>query len=175
LTWRVRAGIGLLVLLGAFIFLLLTVGSLGDRRPELTHVAVSEVVGGAAPAERFGREEVRIAGWYAELDADCTEAAADAAPAVAWLERTCPLRVLMPYQPEASVTQRELEAAGLRLTSETGAAFPSRARPEGPNLRLQQLVFVGHFEDAAAASCAPARRERCRNTFVVSDYDGLIR
>jgi hypothetical protein len=138
-------------------------------------VAVSEVVGGAAPVARFGREEVRIAGWYAELDADCTETVADAAADVAWLERTCPLRVLMPYQPAETVTQRELEDAGLRLASETGAAFPARARPEGPNLRLQQLVFVGHFDDAAAAGCAPAQREMCRNTFVVSDYDGFIR
>lgn len=175
MTWRVRAGIGLLALLGAFIFFLLTVGSLGGRRPELDHVALSEVLRGAVPAERFGSSEVRIAGWYAELDADCTETVSDATPAMAWLEETCPLRVLMPYQPAESITQRELEEGGLRLASETGAAFPSRARPEGPNLRLQQLVFVGHFNDAGAAACVPGRRERCRNTFVVSDYDGLIR
>ena len=136
---------------------------------------VGDVVAGASPFERFRSDEVRISGWYAELDADCHEAAPDAAPAVAWLERTCPLRVLMPYQPAESVTQQELETAGLRLASETGAAFPSRARPEGPNLRLQQLVFVGHFDDTRASACATARRERCRNTFVVSDYDGLIR
>jgi hypothetical protein len=73
------------------------------------------------------------------------------------------------------VTQAELDAAGLRLSAPTGAAFPSRARPEGPNLQLQQLVFVGHFDDPAALDCAPAVRERCRNTFVVSDYDGLLR
>jgi hypothetical protein len=174
-TWRVRAGIGLVVLLGAFVFFMLTVGSLGERRPELTMIGVADVLAEASPSERFGREEVRISGWYAELDGDCRETMPDAAPLIAWLERTCPLRVLMPYQPAATVTQRELESAGLRLASETGAAFPSRARPEGPNLRLQELVFVGHFDDVAAAGCAPARLAICRNTFVVRDYDGLIR
>jgi hypothetical protein len=165
----------MLLLLGGLVFFLLTVGSLGERRPELTRVAVAEVLGGATPAERFGRAELRISGWYAELDADCTEQATDASDEVAWLERTCPLRVLMPYQPDLTITQSELESGGLRLASETGAAFPSRARPEGPNLRLQQLVFVGHFDDAAAARCAAQRLDACRNTFVVSDYDGFIR
>jgi hypothetical protein len=174
-TGRVRIGIGILVLLGGLVFFLLTVGSLGERRTELTRIDVAEVVSGPPPVERFGAREVRISGWYAELDADCTEAVTGGADEVAWLERTCPLRVLMPYQPELTITQQELESQGLRLASETGAAFPSRARPDGPNLRLQQLVFVGHFEDPAAAACAAARRDVCRNTFVVGDYDGLIR
>lgn len=175
MTWRVRAGIGLLALLGAFVFFMLTVGSLGERRPELTMIGVADVLAGESPSERFGSDEVRISGWWAELDGDCRESVMDAAEPVAWLEGICPLRVLMPYQPAESVTQQELEEVGLRLASETGAAFPSRARPEGPNLRLQQLVFVGHFDDPAAAGCAPARLVLCRNTFVVSDYDGLIR
>ena len=175
MTGRVRIGIGILALLGAFVFFLLTVGSMGERRPELTRIGVADVLAGASPVERFGREDVRISGWYAELDADCREAVPDASGPFAWLERTCPLRVLMPYQPAETVTQQELESTGLRLASETGAAFPSRSRPEGPNLRLQQLVFVGRFDDPGAAGCAPARLERCRNTFVVSDYDGLIR
>jgi hypothetical protein len=174
-TWRVRAGIGLLVALGAFVFFLLTVGSLGDPRPDLTRIGVEQVLAEEPPAERFGSDEVLISGWYAELDADCSETAPEASGPAAWLERTCPLRVLMPYQPAETVTQAELEANGLRLASETGAAFPSRARPEGPNLRLQQLVFVGHFDDPAATACSPARTAICRNTFVVTDYDGLIR
>ena len=53
--------------------------------------------------------------------------------------------------------------------------FPSRSEPTGPNLRLEQLVFVGHFDDEAAANCAADQSELCRNTFVVSDYDGLVR
>jgi hypothetical protein len=40
---------------------------------------------------------------------------------------------------------------------------------------MQQLVYTGHFDDAAAASCSPVLRARCRGTFVVSDYDGLLR
>ncbi len=175
MTGRLRVGIVILALLGGLVFFLLTVGSLGEPRPDLARIAVADVVAGPSPAQRFGGREVHISGWYAELDADCSEAVTDGAEAVAWLERTCPLRVLMPYQPAETVTQAQLEAGGLRLASETGAAFPSRARPEGPNLRLQQLVFVGHFNDPAAAGCAASRLEACRNTFVVSDYDGLIR
>ena len=53
--------------------------------------------------------------------------------------------------------------------------FPSRAEATGPNLRGQQLVFVGHFDDPAAASCVPERLERCRETFVVTDYDEQVR
>jgi hypothetical protein len=73
------------------------------------------------------------------------------------------------------VTQAELERDGLRLAAPNGRPFPSRAEPGGANLRLQQLIFTGNFDDAAAASCLPDRVIRCRNTFVVSTYDGLIR
>ena len=77
--------------------------------------------------------------------------------------------------PPNDVTQEELLRDGLRLAAPQGNAFPSRAEPTGPNLRGQQLVFVGHFADAAAASCVPDRVERCENTFVVTDYDELVR
>ena len=81
----------------------------------------------------------------------------------------------MPAQPGEDVTQAELEEHGLRLSASTGQPFPSRSEPTGPNLRLEQLVFVGHFDDEAAADCVPDQREFCRDTFVVSDYDGLVR
>jgi hypothetical protein len=169
-----RFGTALVVLLGAFVFFLLTVGSLGEPQPDVTRIDVSEVLAHLSPAQQYGSEELLVSGWYASLDADCTPEPG-AGPGASWLERTCPLRVLVPEQPAPSVTQEQLLAAGLRLTAPTGAAFPSRARPEGPNLQLQQLVFVGHFDDPAAADCASALRERCRNTFVVTDYDGLFR
>jgi hypothetical protein len=73
------------------------------------------------------------------------------------------------------VTQEELVRDGLRLAAPQGRAFPSRAEPEGANLRGQQLVFVGHFGDPAAASCLPERIERCENTLVVNDYDERVR
>jgi hypothetical protein len=40
---------------------------------------------------------------------------------------------------------------------------------------MQQLVFVGHFDDAAAEGCVPQRIQRCRDTLVVTDYDELVR
>jgi hypothetical protein len=83
--------------------------------------------------------------------------------------------VLLPVQPDDDVTQEELLRDGLRLAAPQGNAFPSRAGPAGPNLRGQQLVFVGHFADSAAASCVPERVEGCMATFVVSDYDELVR
>jgi hypothetical protein len=170
-----RIGVAVLALLGAFVFAMLVIGSIGEPRPELQRLTVAEVKSGPAPADRFGQEEIRIVGWFAELDADCIEQDSPPAVAVPWMERTCPLRVLMPQQPSTDVTQAELLSSGILLAAPNGRPFPSRAKAGGPNLRLEQLVFVGHFDDAAAAGCAAALRERCRSLFVVSDYDGLVR
>jgi hypothetical protein len=167
-----RIGVLIVAMLGAFVFVLLTVGSLGEPQPDVTRIDVAEVLGHRSPADHYGSAELLVSGWYASLDGDCRPAEPGDE---SWLQATCPLRVLLPYQPAETVTQAELEAKGLRLSAPTGAAFPSRARPEGPNLQLQQLVYVGHFDDPAASECAPPMRERCRNTFVVSDYDGLLR
>jgi hypothetical protein len=170
-----RIGIGIVALLGAFTFALLVIGSIGEPREELQRLTVAQVLAEESPAERYGDGELRIVGWYASLDADCVEPPGAPASTVPWLERHCPLRVLMPAQPGEDVTQAELEEHGLRLSASTGQPFPSRSAPTGPNLRLEQLVFVGHFDDEAAADCVPDERELCRNTFVVSDYDGLVR
>lgn len=170
-----RIGIGVVVALGAFVFFMLTVGSLGGVKPELTQLPVGVVLADGHPAVRHGAAEIRISGWYAELAGDCEGDDGGADASVAWLQRACPLRVLLAEQPPEDVTQAELERLGLRLAAPTGRPFPSRAEPGGPNLRLEQLVFVGHFDDAASASCVPDRVDRCRNTFVVSDYDGLVR
>lgn len=158
--------------LGAFVALMLFVGSLGEPRPEVDPLSVEEALAGA---DRWGSEELHVAGWYAELDADCDGDSGGVEPDVAWLQRDCPLRVLLPDQPSPDVTQEELLRDGLRIAAPLGNAFPSRADPSGPNLRGQQLVFVGHFADPAAASCVPDRVDRCRNTLVVSDYDELVR
>jgi hypothetical protein len=171
----VRIGVGLLALLGAFVFAMLVIGSIGEPRPELQRLTVAEVISGPPPADRFGQEEIRIVGWFAELDADCVEQDPPAAVAVPWMERECPLRVLMPEQQSEDVTQAELLSTGIVMTAPSGRPFPSRAQPGGPNLRLEQLVFVGHFDDPAAADCAVALHEHCRSLFVVSDYDGLVR
>jgi hypothetical protein len=172
---EVRIGLAIVVALGLLVFGLLTVGSLGGLNPELRQYAVEDVLSGPDRVARFGTEEIRIVGWYAELAADCVGDAGAADDAVAWLDRTCPLRVLMPDQPALTVTQADLEAAGLRLAAPNGKPFPSRAQPTGPNLRLEQLVYVGHFDDSAAAQCPEALRTVCRETFVVNDYSGLIR
>jgi hypothetical protein len=170
-----RIGIGIVAALGAFVFTLLMIGSIGEPREELQRLTVAQVVANPSPADLYGDQELRIVGWYASLDGDCVEPPGSPATTVPWLELHCPLRVLMPAQPGEDVTQAQLEEHGLRLSAPTGAPFPSRAEPGGPNLRLEQLVFVGHFDDPAAAACAPALRESCRNTFVVTDYDGLVR
>ena len=81
----------------------------------------------------------------------------------------------MPAQPSEEVTQAELEQHPASPFGDERAPFPSRSEPTGANLRLEQLVYVGHFDDEAAADCPAALREFCRNTFVVSDYDGLVR
>jgi hypothetical protein len=171
--WRI--GIAIVAALGAFVFAMLLIGSIGEPREELQRLSVPEVLREGSPADHFGDSELRISGFYAELDADCTERATVPALTVPWLELTCPLRVLAANQPPETVTQAELERGTVRLSAPNGAPFPSRAEPTGPNLRLEQLVFIGHFNDPAAAGCAPELREQCLNTFVVSDYDGLVR
>ncbi len=175
MTREVRIGAGIVAALGAFVFFLLVIGSQGGTRQEVDPLSVDEALAGGDPAERWGSGELHVSGWYAELDADCIGDDGGVDASVAWLQRDCPLRVLMPAQPSEDVSQDELVADGLRLAAPEGRAFPSRAEPSGPNLRGQQLVFVGHFDDPAAASCVPERVERCRATFVVTDYDELVR
>ena len=170
-----RIGLTLVAGLGAFVFFMLVVGSLGEVRPELTEYPVGEILAQREPAVRHGSAEIRIVGWYAELAGDCVGDDGGIDPSVAWLQRDCPLRVLLSAQPSEDVTQAELERDGLRLAAPDGRPFPSRAQSGGANLRLQQLIFSGHFDDAAASGCVPDRLERCRNTFVVSTYDGLLR
>jgi hypothetical protein len=174
-TREVRLGVLAVAALGAFVFLLLVVGSLGGTRPEVDPLTVEEVLSGGPPPDRWGSDELHVTGWYAELDADCSGDSGGADASVAWLQRDCPLRVLLPEQPEAAVSQEDLLRDGLRLAAPQGRAFPSRAEPEGPNLRGQQLVFVGHFSDPAAEACVPERVARCERTFVVRDYDEYVR
>ena len=161
--------------LGAFVFLLLIVGSIGPPRPELDPLTVEEARADGLPADAWGSRELYVSGWYAELDADCVGDDGGADASVAWLQRDCPLRVLMPEQPDEDVTQEELLRDGVRITAPTDAVFPARAEPFGPNLRMQQLVFIGRFDDPRARSCIPERVERCRNALVVTDYDELVR
>ncbi|MEO8639570.1 MAG: hypothetical protein ABI458_06625 [Chloroflexota bacterium] len=170
-----RIGMALVAALGAFVFLMLVVGSLGEPRPELTEYPVGVILAQPDPAVRHGNAELRIVGWYAELAGECVGDDGGVDASVAWLQRDCPLRVLLSQQPSEEVTQAQLERDGLRLAAPDGRPFPSRAQPGGANLRLQQLVFSGHFDDATAASCIPDRVDRCRNTFAVSTYDGLLR
>ena len=167
-----RLGVLAVAGLGGFVALMLLIGSLGEARPEVDPLTVQEALAGA---DRWGSDELHVSGWYAELDADCEGDTGGVDPDVAWLQRDCPLRVLLPDQPSDDVTQEELLRDGLRLAAPLGSAFPSRSEPGGPNLRGQQLVFVGRFEHPAAASCVPERVDRCRNTLVVSDYDELVR
>lgn len=170
MTREVRIGVLVVAALGAFVLFMVVIGSLGGARPEVDPLTVEEALAGEG-----GSGEVYVTGWYAELDADCTGDDGGADASVAWLQRDCPLRVLMPEQPAEDVTQEELSRNGLRLAAPLGNRFPSRADPRGPNLRGQQLVFVGRFDDATAESCVPERVDRCRETFVVSDYDELVR
>jgi hypothetical protein len=170
-----RIGVALVAGLGAFVFFLLVVGSLGDTRPDVDPLTVNEALDDGAPADRWGSDDLHIVGWYAELDADCRGDDGGADATVAWLQRDCPLRVILQEQPPADVTQEELLRDGIVLAAPVANVFPSRAEPGGPNLRGQPLVFAGQFADDTAERCVPERLERCRNAFVVEDYDGFFR
>jgi hypothetical protein len=173
MTRELRIGVGIIVVLGLIVFGLLIVGNQGAVRPELDRTTVAEALSG--DLARFEGAQLRLVGWYAELDADCAGDVGGSDASIAWLQRDCPLRVLLSDQPPEDVSQAELEANGIRLSAPRDNVFPSRPRPNGPNLRLEQLVFVGRFDDPRAGECVPERLERCRETFVVTDYDGLVR
>ena len=162
--------------LGGFIALMLLIGNLGPAREDVDPLTVTEVLADGSPAGRVGEGEIHVVGWYAELDADCRGDEGGADADVAWLQRDCPLRVLLAEQPTEDVTQAQLVAEGIRLAAPPGSrAFPARAAPSGPNLRGQQLVFIGRFDHPTARACVPERVERCENTLVVSDYDEQVR
>ena len=135
---------------------------------------MAEVLAASDPVASFGRSEIRVVGWYANLEADCV-AAADEPTAPTWLERSCPLRLLLAEQPAIGASQSALETIGLRLAAPTGEPFPPRPRPEG-----------WHPHDGAPGGDRPFRRSRrgavpgrlsrpaARATFVVAEVDGLV-
>ncbi len=166
----------IVVAVGLFIFGLMVFGSGGGIRPDLKQVAVGDILASSQlPADRFGTGEIRVVGWYAQVTAGCAGPTPGPAggSAATWLQATCPVRVLLPTQPTGSVSQQDLMREGLRLAAPDGTPFPP---PAGSGTAgLEQLVFVGHFDDASASSCSPDRVVQCRNTFVVSEYSGEIR
>ncbi|MGH2483371.1 MAG: hypothetical protein ACRDE9_02810 [Candidatus Limnocylindria bacterium] len=146
-----------LVLIGMLV-LFLSVGSLGERRAELRRIDVSEVLAAADPAAVYGSSQLQVVGWYANLADDC-QPDPDQPRDASWLDRTCPLHLLLAEQPAAGATQAALASIGLRLAAPTGEPFPPRAQPNGWHLLLEQLVVTGRFDG---------------NTFVVTDTDGLV-
>lgn len=151
----------------------LTLGSLGEPRAELRRVEVGDVLAVPDPAAKYGAQELQLVGWYANLTDDCVAPPGETVSAT-WLERTCPLRLLLAEQPAEGATQAALESIGLRLAAPTGEPFPPRSQPDGWHLLLEQLVVTGHFDDRVAADCDQARATMCRNTFVVTETDGLV-
>ena len=153
MTREVRIGGAVVAALGAFIFFLMVVGSGGGTRPEIDPLSVQDVLSGGPPANRYGSEELHISGWYAELAADCEGDDGGADASVAWLQRDCPLRVLLPEQPDEDVTQAELVAQGIRLAATPSRRVPTRRDPTA----------------AARSSCSwvismtPPPRSACRN------------
>jgi hypothetical protein len=168
LAW-VAIPLTLIGLVAAF----LTIGSLGEPRAELQRIEVGEVLAESDPAAEYGSQELQLVGWYASLTDDCVAPPGEPSGAM-WLERTCPLRILLAEQPASGATQPALEAIGLRIAAPTGEPFPPRSQPNGWHLLLEQLIVTGHFDDGAAAECDAARATICRDTFVVTDTDSLV-
>jgi hypothetical protein len=164
------------VAIGLIIGGLMLFGGFGGLRGDLQQVAVADVLTSpGGPAARFGTHEIQIVGWYAQVSTGCRGDAGGADAAVSWLQAECPVRALLAQQPATTPTQAELLRDGLRLAAPNGKPFPPPTPVGSGTAGLEQLVYTGHFDDAAAASCVPDRRDECRNTFVVSDYVGLIK
>jgi hypothetical protein len=166
----------LVVGIGLLIFGLLVFGGAGGLNPELQNESVTDVLTSRlAPAERFSHNEIRIVGWYVALYDGCVGDSGGTNASVNWLQRSCPLRVLLPTQPIGQVTQQQMLSEGLRLAAPDGKPFPPPTPVGAGTAALEQLVFVGHFDDPASGACNPDRVQLCRNTFVVTGYTGLLR
>ena len=167
---------GIVVGVGLLIAGLLVFGGAGGLRPDLQQAQVADVLTSkGGPAARFGNHEIRIVGWFAQITAGCEGDTGGVDPSVRWLQAECPVRVLLAEQPDPEATQADLLRDGLRLAATTGQPFPPPTAAGGGTAALEPLVFDGHFDDSAAASCQPDRVARCQNTFVVSGYEGLIK
>ena len=167
---------GVVVGIGVLIFGALLVSWLGGAPQGPQQVGVADVLGSrTAPSARFDSHEILISGWYAAVTTGCTGDTGGADPAVSWLQRSCPVRVLLAQEPSGPVTAAQLRRDGLRLAALTGQPFPPQAATGSGTAGLEQLVFSGHFDDTASSKCIPGREDQCRNTFVVSGYTGLIR
>jgi hypothetical protein len=162
--------------IGALIFGVLLVSWIGGAPQGPQQVGVADVLSsGTAPSARFDSHQIQIAGWYAAATTGCSGDDGGADSSVSWLQRTCPVRVLLAQEPAGPVTAAQLLRDGLRLAAPNGEPFPPPAPTGSGTAGQEQLVFTGHFDDAAAAKCVPDREDQCRNTFVVSGYTGLIR
>ena len=168
---------GVVVGLGLLIFGLIVFGLIGGPKPVIPELQVSDVLSSpAGPAARFGSQELLIVGWYSQASGSaCTGDTGGSDSVAGWLQAECPVRVLLSAQPTTTPSQADLLRDGLRLAAPNGAPFPPPTAVGTGTAGLEQLVFHGHFDDSAASACVPDRTERCRNTFVVSDYAGLIR
>lgn len=163
------------VAIGLLIFGLLVFG-FGRSPSDVQQVAVGDVLTSPnGPAARFGSHEIEIVGWYAQVSSGCSGDTGGADQAVAWLQAQCPVRVLLAQQPTTAPVQAQLLRDGLRLAAPNGQPFPPPTPVGTGTAGLEQLVYTGHFDDPAATSCVPDRRDQCRNTFVVSGYVGLIK
>lgn len=168
---------GVVVGMGLLVFGLIVFGLIYAPKPTVPELQVSDVLDSPnGPAARFGSQDLLIVGWYTQVPGSaCSGDNGGTDPVAGWLQAECPVRALVPQQPTATPTQAELRSIGLRLAAPNGAAFPPPTPVGSGTAGLEQLVFHGHFDDAAADSCVPDRIQRCQNTFVVSDYSGYVR
>src|SRR3546814_20648676 len=99
---------------------------ISDWSSDVCSSDLSEVLAAADPGATYGSTELQLVGWYANLADDC--AADPAQPTDAsWLERTCPLHLLLAEQPATGATQSALAAIGLRPAAPTATSEERRA------------------------------------------------
>ena len=154
---------------------MLVVGSLGGPRPEVDPLTVEEVLALARRTDGGATSSTSPAGTPSSTPTAPATTAAPI-PSVAWLQRDCPLRVLLPAQPAPDVTPG---GAAARRAAARGArrAAPSRRAPSrrGPNLRGPAARLRRPLRRSGGGVVRARAVDRCRSTLVVSDYDELVR
>ena len=158
---------------GLLIFGLMVFGGFGGVRPDLQQVSVEDVLTSTQlPAERFGSNEIRITGWFAQITAGCSGDTGGADAAVSWLQATARCASCSRRDQAASPARASSCAMACAWRPPTASHFRRRRRQDRGRPASSSSSSPATSTIRPQGRCVPARVTQCRNTFVVSEYSG---